>query len=107
MFDPHRERLPAAPGATPPQKQAHRPDERNPPPGPPATCGQRWRATLAQHHFAIRTGDELIVKRLALDQKLGWLLESDHPDRTKWPTKPWPDDAAIVGEVRWVGRSLP
>ena len=27
--------------------------------------------------FAIRTGDELIVKRLALDQKLGWLPESD------------------------------
>ena len=57
--------------------------------------------------FAIRTGDELIVKRLALDQKLGWLLESDHPDRTTWPTRPWPDDAAVVGEVRWVGRSLP
>ena len=37
--------------------------------------------------FAIRTGDELIVKRLAFDPKVGWLLESDHPDRTEWPNK--------------------
>ena len=57
--------------------------------------------------FAIRTGDELIVKRLAFDPKVGWLLESDNPIRAEWPTKPWPDDAVVVGEVRWVGRSLP
>ena len=57
--------------------------------------------------FVIRTGDELIVKRLAFYEGAGWLLESDNPERKEWPTRLWPDDAEIVGEVRWVGRSLP
>ena len=57
--------------------------------------------------FVIRTGDELIVKRLVKDTKVGWLLESDHPQRSLWPTQLWPNDADIVGEVRWVGRNLP
>ena len=57
--------------------------------------------------FVIRTGDELIVKRLIKDTKMGWLLESDHPQRSLWPTQLWPNDAEIVGEVRWVARNLP
>ncbi len=57
--------------------------------------------------FVIRTGDGLIVKRLARNTKVGWMLESDHPQRSLWPTQPWPEDGEIVGEVRWVGRSLP
>ena len=57
--------------------------------------------------FVIRTGDELIVKRLVRDPKVVWLLESDHPQRSRWPTQLWPNDAEIVGEVRWVGRNLP
>ena len=57
--------------------------------------------------FVIRTGDGLTVKRLAKNTRVGWLLESDHPQRSLWPTQPWPEDAEIVGEVRWVGRSLP
>ena len=57
--------------------------------------------------FVIRTGEELIVKRLAFIEDVGWLLESDNPERKQWPTRLWPDDAEIVGEVRWVGRSLP
>ena len=57
--------------------------------------------------FVIRTGDELIVKRLVRDPKVVWLLESDHPQRSLWPTQLWPNDAEIVGEVRWVGRNLP
>ena len=57
--------------------------------------------------FVIRTGDGLIVKRLVKNPRVGWLLESDHPERSLCPTQPWPEDAEIVGEVRWVGRSLP
>ena len=57
--------------------------------------------------FVIRTEDELIVKRLAFHEDAGWLLESDNPDRKRWATRLWPEDAEIVGEVRWVGRSLP
>ena len=57
--------------------------------------------------FVIRTGDELIVKRLAFHEGAGWLLESDNPERKQWPTRLWPEDAEIVGEIRWVGRSLP
>ena len=57
--------------------------------------------------FVIRTADELIVKRLIKDARMGWLLESDHPQRSLWPTQLWPNDAEIIGEVRWVGRNLP
>ena len=57
--------------------------------------------------FVIRTGNGLTVKRLADNRKVGWMLESDHPQRSLWPTQPWPEDGEIVGEVRWVGRSLP
>ena len=57
--------------------------------------------------FVIRTGNGLTVKRLSNNSKVGWMLESDHPQRSLWPTQPWPEDGEIVGEVRWVGRSLP
>ena len=33
----------------------------------------------------------------------GWQLVSDHP---RWPDVPWPGDAAIIGEVRWMAREL-
>ena len=57
--------------------------------------------------FVISTGDGLIAGR-AVQQKSGnWLLESDNPDKKKWPTMAWPADARIVGEVRWVWHSLP
>ena len=56
--------------------------------------------------FVVQIGDELIVKRLLNDPKAGWLLFSDNPDKTAWPTRPWPDDAAIVGEVKWLGRTF-
>ena len=56
--------------------------------------------------YVIRIGDELIVKRLRRDHEAGWLLISDNPDKTKFPTDVWPDDASIVGEVRWHGQSF-
>ena len=56
--------------------------------------------------FAMRIGDELTVKRLVEDREDGWLVVSDNPDKATWPTLPWPDDAAIVGEVKWLGRTF-
>ena len=52
--------------------------------------------------FVLRTKDGLIVKRL--DRRTGgWWLVSDHP---QWKTVPYPNDAQIVGEVKWVARTL-
>ena len=56
--------------------------------------------------FVIRIEEELIVKRLVHDQFAGWLIYSDNPDKIAWPTRPWPDDAAVVGEVKWLGRTF-
>ena len=56
--------------------------------------------------FVIRTGNELIVKRVVRDHEAGWLLVSDNPDKTKFPTDVWPDNASIVGEVKWHGQSF-
>ena len=57
--------------------------------------------------FVIRIGDELVVKRTVKDPEAGWLLLSDNPNKRAWATRPWPEDAEIIGEVKWVGRSLP
>ena len=50
--------------------------------------------------FVIRIEDEIVVKRLLRDPDAGWLLESDNRNKRAWPTRPWPDEAKIVGEVR-------
>ena len=57
--------------------------------------------------FVIRTADELIVKRALQLESGGWTLTSDNPDRKRWPTRPWPTDAVVIGQVRWVWRTLP
>ena len=54
----------------------------------------------------IRIGDELIVKRTVEDAQAGWLLKSDNPNKDGWPSEPWPDNAEVVGQVRWVSRTL-
>lgn len=54
----------------------------------------------------LRIGDELIVKRTVEDKRAGWLLRSDNPDKRVWPSRPWPDEAKVVGRVRWVGCTL-
>ena len=56
--------------------------------------------------FVIRIGNDLVVKRTVMDPEEGWLLVSDNNDKTTWKTRPWPEDAQIVGEIKWVGRSL-
>ena len=30
--------------------------------------------------------------------------DSDSPD---WPDVPWPDDAVVAGEVKWMAREFP
>ena len=57
--------------------------------------------------FVIRIGDDLVVKRTILDPEKGWLLVSDSPNKNTWVTRPWPEEADIIGEVRWVGSALP
>ena len=36
-----------------------------------------------------------------------WLLVSDNRNKRTWATVPWPEDAQVIGEVKWVARSLP
>ena len=54
----------------------------------------------------LRIGDRQVVKRLLDDADVGWLLSSDNPDKAAWPTEPWPDGATVIGEVKWLGRTL-
>lgn len=54
----------------------------------------------------IRIGDDLIVKRTVEDAHAGWLLKSDNPNKDTWPSEPWPDEALVVGQVRWVSHTL-
>ena len=52
--------------------------------------------------FVLETDDGLIVKR-AGREKADWLIISDNP---YWPPATWPDDARIIGEVRWAARTF-
>ena len=52
--------------------------------------------------FVVRTEEGLVVKRAGKGTG-GWQLVSDHP---RWTDAPWPDDAAIIGEVKWMAREL-
>ena len=53
--------------------------------------------------YALRTTRGLIVGRAGRDKARKWLLESDNP---AWEPVPWPDDAEVIGEVRWMARTL-
>ena len=53
--------------------------------------------------FVVRTEEGLVVKRAGKDTAGHWQLVSDHP---RWPDAPWPSDAAIIGEVKWMAREL-
>lgn len=55
------------------------------------------------HIYALRTTRGFMVRRAGRDKASAWLLESDHPDRK---AVAWPDDAEIIGEVRWMARTF-
>ncbi len=58
------------------------------------------------HIYVIATDDGLIVKRMGKDDDGRWLVVSDN-DSPDWPDAPWPDDAEVVGEVKWMAKELP
>lgn len=53
--------------------------------------------------FVVRTADGVVVKRAGKDASGAWLLISDHP---AWEPVPWPRDAVVIGEVKWMGVTL-
>ena len=64
------------------------------------------RRRTAGHLYVIRTGDGLIVKRAGKNRRGAWRLVSDNPDKQEWPTRPWPADADVIGEVKWAARTF-
>ena len=56
--------------------------------------------------YVVRTGDGLVVKRAGRDVSGAWQIVSDNPNKHVWPTRPWPPDAEIVGEVKWAARTF-
>lgn len=53
--------------------------------------------------FVVRTEDGLVVKRAGKDKDGNWHFVSDHPG---WHSLPWPDETKIIGEVKWMARTL-
>ncbi len=58
------------------------------------------------HIYVVRTGDGLVVKRAGRDEAGVWQLVSDNPNKHLWPSRPWPPDAVIVGQVKWAARTF-
>jgi len=63
------------------------------------------RRRLSGRIFVIRTGDGVMVKRLARDGDGGWRLVSDN-DSPDWPDVPWPDEAEVIGQVKWMAQTF-
>ena len=53
--------------------------------------------------YVMRTMDGLVVKRAGKDAEGNWQIESDNED---WEPVPWSRDTEVIGEVRWVARTL-
>lgn len=53
--------------------------------------------------YVVRTSDGLIVitARRQGGGRGAACFVSDNPDKRAWPTLPWPDDGAVLDEVRW------
>lgn len=73
----------------------------------PAGCAILVNRARRRRHaggiFVVRTSEGLIVKRAGKDASGAWLLLSDHP---AWKSAPWPADAEVIGEVKWMARTL-
>ena len=55
------------------------------------------------HVFVIRGEYGIVVKRVSKDKRGRWRLLSDHPE---WAPQSWPPGAEIIGEVKWMARTL-
>lgn len=53
--------------------------------------------------YAVRTDEELMIRRLQEDARGERWLISDNP---AWKPAPWPDRAEVFGEVKWAGKLL-
>ena len=58
------------------------------------------------HLYVVRTGDGLVVKRAGRDASGAWQIVSDNPNKHAWPTRHWPADAEVIGEVKWAARTF-
>lgn len=56
--------------------------------------------------MVVHIADQQLVRHLTHDPKAGWLPASNNRDTAALPTERWPDEAQMVGEVRWTGRSF-
>ena len=76
----------------------------------PAGCkilvDRQRRRRRVGHIYVITTPDGLVVKRMGKDEDGGWRLVSDS-ESPDWPDMPWPDDAIVVGEIKWMAREFP
>ena len=52
---------------------------------------------------AVQRGEDVVFRRVDIDDRGQRVMVCDHPD---WPDEPWPADARIVGQAKWVGRWL-
>ena len=64
------------------------------------------RSRRVRHIYVVRTEDGLIVKRAGKSRAGNWQLVSDNPDKQEWPTLRWPNDADVIGEVKWAARTF-
>ncbi|MYD88622.1 MAG: LexA family transcriptional regulator [Acidobacteria bacterium] len=61
--------------------------------------------------FAVRDADGPIVKRLRYEND-NWWLDSDNEEtdvkngQRIYPARRWPEDASVLGQVMWTGRTL-
>lgn len=51
----------------------------------------------------VEVGGNTVLRRVVTDAEGRRILVCDHPD---WPNEPWPADARIVGQAKWVGHWL-
>ena len=64
-----------------------------------------FQRTVRRHNkiFALRADDGPVVKRLQHADGKGWRLVSDNK---AYKPMPWPDEAVVLGQVMWTGRTL-
>ena len=73
--------------------------------GCPLLVDLKVRSRESDRVYVIATDEEATVRRVVNDPKAGWLVVSDNPDKNRYPSARWPEEAAIIAEVKWHGES--